>query len=759
MKKETGQRVNLQCMSYLEAIKIFEEFDKEILRDLASRIRPIILKKGETLFSQGDNAEAVYFVIRGCLQGIIEQKDGRKNVVLEMEEGSPVGEMALFLGGRRTASAVAARKTTLVELTREDFEEVLSRHPGIKRQMLDVVFHHFRRMQLAKILPDYFGDMNEATFDYIESQFEWLHIKRGDTLVRDSNNGGNLFILINGLLHVIDGDTYDPDKLIAVITVGKTVGEIAVLTDEKGTANIYAARDSDLVKLSKSEFERIRREYPQVMVAINRILIHRLKTKCRCPVEVSTAVNIALVPTGPGAALSDFTERLIAALPGKGPDGPTYLVTSEGIDRLFNKKGISQISEDDPLDPGLCTWLTEIESTHSLVIYRADSGATPWTKRCLARADKVLLLAGASSKPGAIEKELSKYDNQTIPVDKALVLIHPDDRKLPSGTAKWLNERDVQNHYHIRWNRQADFERLARILTRRAIGLALGGGCAKGLVHIGVIRALEEAGIPIDMVSGASMGSIIGAQYAMGKDYRGMLAMCKKLFIDNNPFKEYTLPMISLLRNRKLEYLGKLAYGEADIEDLWINFLCVSSNLTTSELEVHRRGPLWKAVRASSALPGVVPPVFHCGEVFVDGGVINNLPGDILHRHCGIVIAVEANPKMDLSVQIEEIPSPWKVLWSKLCPFKKAIKVPSIVDIMMSTIQTASYRSAISVKQEAHLSLTPPVADVGYLDFKSMEKTAEIGYRYTKDLLARMDDGLFKSVLKGQEAGEMPLTS
>jgi predicted acylesterase/phospholipase RssA len=364
----------------------------------------------------------------------------------------------------------------------------------------------------------------------------------------------------------------------------------------------------------------------------------------------------------------------------------------------------------------------------------------------------VLLVADAdaSPTPGVIESELLGVDSKGITPGKVLVLLHPEYTVIPSGTSKWLDARDLETHCHVRWNKKEDFKRLARILSKRAVGLALGGGAAKGIAHVGVIRALEEAGIPIDMIGGASMGSIIGAKYAMGRDYQTLLSLCKKIFIEINPFNEYTLPIISLLKSKKLRDMGKVAYGDTQIEDLWINFFCVSTNLTTSELVINRRGPVWRAVRTSSAVPGMIKPVLHNRELFVDGGVINNLPGDIIRQECGVLIVVDVNPKLDLSVKLLEIPSPWKVLWSKIVPFTKSIQVPNILDILLSAVLTGSYMTATSVKQVADMSLTPPVNEVGFLDFKNMEKTAEIGYRYTMEVLENLDDKGLIEALRGK---------
>ncbi len=746
MNADKEQKKDFQVAKSLEAFNVFEEFSKGALVEMAAKMNPVTLKEGEVLFSQGDDGEAMYIVIEGRLRVTVEPQNGRKIVVMDIGPGVPVGEISLLIGGRRNSTVFAVRDTELAELTKDHFENIIAKYPEIRVQLLKVVLNRLRRSLLARVLPEYFGEMNEATFNYIDSQFEWVHIKRGQSLFKKGESADSLYILINGLLNVVAEEKDKPDRLIGVISWSEIVGEMAILSDGKRTASIYAARDSDLVKLSRTSFERISERYPQVMMAIMRILIYRLNKQDKRSHKKNIAINIAVLPTAPNIPLVKFTERLMASLTNI---GPTFLLTPDSINTFFKKKDIAQTPEDDPRSPGLSAWLTEIESINSFVIYRADYALSPWTRRCLSRADKILLLADAkaSPTPGIIEREYLGKNEHSISSGKVLVLLHRDCNHIPKGTAAWLDQREVHRHYHIRWEYEEDFDRLARILGERAVGLALGGGIAKGIAHIGVIRALEKAGIPIDMIGGTSMGAVIGAMYAMGGTYEEMLEMSRKLFVEINPFNEYTLPIISLLKSRKIELMGRIAYGSTDIEDLWINFFCVSTNLTTTNLKVFRRGPLWKAVRASSALPGVVTPLLKDGQVYVDGGVINNLPGDVIRRQCGVVIVSEASPNINLSFQIDKLPSPWKVFWSRVLPFKSPIKVPTILDLMMSTMLTGSILAADSVKEDADLILTPPVKGVGFLDFKKMEQTAEIGYRYTMETLENLDSQTKKKLL------------
>jgi predicted acylesterase/phospholipase RssA/CRP-like cAMP-binding protein len=751
MKQEANGSVT-QRIKLFDSLRGYNKFDKDFVRDMAAKTRLVNLKPDETLFSQGDTPGALYMLIEGCLQMVVESRNNRKSVVQEIRiPGEVVGLIELLAGGKRNATVVAVKKTTAALLDRQDFEELLDQYPGMQKQFLDIFFQRQKRTYLAAVLPDYFKVMDTDTFDYMESLFEWVHIKRGQMLFKKGDVGDSLYILINGLLHLVDGgdENGPPERLINIVYSGQTVGEMSLLSDEIRTNSAYAVRDCDLVKLSRTAFENISEKYPEVMVAISRILVDRLRQVSTGMIQGKKSMTIVVLPITPTARTYEFCDNLADAF---STYGPTSMYTAKRVDQLLGKRGMADITDNDPRDTDLRAWLAHVEASHAFVIYMAEYAASPWTKRSLSRADHVILLAdaNASPTPGKIEQELLASHNPITEPNKILILIHPDETLLPAGTGKWLETRDVQHHYHVRISNKKDFLRIARILSHRAVGLALGGGAAKGIAHIGVIRALQEAGIPIDIVAGASMGAIIGSLYAMGNDYQGMLEICKKLFIDINPFTEITLPIISMMRGKKLERMGKTAYGDSNIEDLWLNFFCVSTNLTTSRLKVHHRGLLRDAVRTSSTVPGVVSPVFKDGELYVDGGVINNLPGDIISQQCRGLMVVEVVPNLDLSIKANEIPSPWKILWSKLLPFKKSIRVPNILEIMFSTVMTGSFIAAKAVKANADLCIIPPLKEIGFLDFKKMDKAAEIGYNYTKQLLEQIDDEELLTTLQGR---------
>jgi len=308
-------------------------------------------------------------------------------------------------------------------------------------------------------------------------------------------------------------------------------------------------------------------------------------------------------------------------------------------------------------DPG---WFSARESHCEHLIY-IDNDDPDWLDRCLRQSDCVLLVGDAGQD---YDPQLSN-PHQELPssVVQQLVLLHEND--LPAGrTRDWLSAcPGVTTHHHVR--NDTDIARLGRRLTGKANGLVLSGGGARGFAHLGVIRALREANIPIDYIGGASIGAIIGAGLASDWTNEHMLEVYRQCFIDNDPISDWTVPLVSLRAGRKASHMLREAFGERDIEDLPIPFYAVSSNLTEGGLHVHEIGKLWIALRASSALPGVLPPVFANGQVLVDGGVIDNLPvGEMRKRMSGEIIAVDVGGGYRLEAMIEEteLPPWWQLI-------------------------------------------------------------------------------------------------
>ena len=203
-------------------------------------------------------------------------------------------------------------------------------------------------------------------------------------------------------------------------------------------------------------------------------------------------------------------------------------------------------------------------------------------------------------------------------------------------------------------NPKDDMARIARLMTGTAIGLVLGGGGARGCAHVGVIQALEESGIPIDMIGGTSMGAIIGGLYAKDPDRIYTQSKARRLFrLLGNKWRQaldLTYPRVSFFTGSAMNEVVSAILGEyTQIEDLWLNYFAITTNITHSKMCVHRHGSLWRYVRASMSLVGFLPPICDTdGSYLVDGGYVNNLPADVM-RSLGakIIIAVDVGSEPD----------------------------------------------------------------------------------------------------------------
>ncbi|MDP2862490.1 MAG: cyclic nucleotide-binding and patatin-like phospholipase domain-containing protein [Desulfobacterales bacterium] len=618
--------------------------------------------------------------------------------------------------------------------------------------MMKEIFNQPLKLKLIEaLLPKIFGASDETLFNDFLNRIEWIHINRGSCLIRQGDPGDCLYIVISGRLRATVKSDDGSEKPVGDIRRGESVGEMSLLTGEERSASIYAVRDSELIRLSKDDFENVIDLYPRALKQITRTIIYRLKNATACRQTTASETNIALVPLSPAVPLTEFASRLSFSLKAH---GPVLHLNSAIVDSFFNTPGISQADEQNQDNLKLEAWLDEQEAKNSCNIYEADLSPTAWSRRCVRLADEILLVgcAGENPEPGETEQSLLSPDRDITSAGRTLVLLTKDEKKLHPGTRSWMDARRIDHHQHVRLNSDADFMRLVRILTGKSVGLVLGGGGARGFAHIGVIRALNEAGVPIDIIGGTSMGAVVASHYAMGMTIEEMTRVQKDLYEKDRPFKDYTIPVISLYGSKRLESAMKRLYGSAHIEDLWLRFFCVSTNLTQAETVIHRSGLLWKAVRTSLSLPGVLPPVTEKGNLLVDGCVLNNLPGDIMKNlYGGTVIVVNVNPKEDAGIDssIEEFPSPWKILWHNLFPRKKKSKLPNIFTVLTRANMLGSIRQAKDAARTADYYLEPPISRYGIMEFEAIEEIVDVGYQYAGEKIDEWKRGGLFNKLQG----------
>ena len=587
--------------------------------------------------------------------------------------------------------------------------------------------------ELATLLgaTDLFAGQEDAVLQEFAGRCERIYLAPGEFLMREGDSGDGLYVLVSGRLRVQVKQIGGADATVGEVGRNEVVGEMAIITDEPRSASVIAIRDSELLMFTRKQFEHLVENYPLAMLKIARRIIVRLRQSNRSQDTSRSELSIAVIPAGEQGSIDSFFDELVDGL---GRIGSTLVLDSHFVDEHLDP-GAANASQHGSQNDRVLSWLNEQEARHRYIVYRADSSATNWTRRCLRLADRVLAvgLAHSNPRPNEIEAEFLKPDSHKIFAQAELVLIHKDDGTAPSGTSQWLAARGVRGCHHVRNGRKQDFERLVRFLSGRAFGLVLGGGGARGLAHVGVIRAIQELGIPIDAIGGSSMGSVIAGFYAMNSDLESLEAACRSTFQKQRRLLDITFPAVALASGKRIAKHLEAVFGDVSIEDLWLKYYCVSTNLTRAETNVHRDGSVWQRIRASISLPGILPPVYHDGDLLVDGGVTNNLPVDIMRTICdgGPVIAVDVSPKVDLrqKTSFGEAISGWKVLTRRMNPFAESIAVPTIANVLMRTTLLGSSSAQAASARDADICLRPPVNNAGILDFEAFDDLVEAGYR------------------------------
>lgn len=546
-----------------------------------------------------------------------------------------------------------------------------------------------------------FAGLDAGGLSDLADAMQWLALPGGAGLFEQGEESDSLYVLLYGRLAAVRTSSDGQARPLGCVAPGECVGEVGLITRQPRSGSVFAMRDSELLRLPRAAFEKLVALHPAAMLGMARIALRRSGASQGAP---ATPHCFALVPTLPGLDVEAFARQLARAL-GDDPE-----------------RAVVNVEQARDRDAG---WFTAREARCPHLIY--VGGDEPgWHDRCLRQSDCVLLLGDGRRMPNPDLGRPAPPANIHVP--QHLVLIQ-SGRPLHGSSRAWHSAyANASAHHHVRG--PADLMRLARRLSGRAVGLVLSGGGARGFAHIGVVRGLREAGIEIDSVGGASIGAVIGAGVAEDWSHEQLVETYRHSFVSTNPLSDWTLPLVSLRAGRKASALLRESFGDGDMEDLPLPFFCVSSNLTDGLLEVHESGPLWSALRASSAIPGVLPPVFSRGRVLVDGGVIDNMPvAEMRKRLAGEIIAVDVggNYRLETTLEETELP-PW---WRLLPEFFGIRKRPGLGQILLRAGMVNSAATAQRRRKLTRLLLKPELPGIDLMEWREFDRAIELGYQYT----------------------------
>jgi predicted acylesterase/phospholipase RssA/CRP-like cAMP-binding protein len=715
------------------ASPILAEADREALLPWAEQRE---WHAGELLIQAGAPGDSLFVVLDG--EVVVEHQTASASPAFTEHRGPGelAGILAFFSGCENPWNIRCHCNSRLARLSRATFDSLLEDNPDLWRKLEEIGLQHMRRRQLSQHLDRLFGPfgaMAPHILREIEEDLQWLPLNSGQTLFRQGDHSDGAYIVLTGRLQMETRLADGREGVYDTVLAGETIGEAALLTGRPQGHTVYAARDSELVRLSPASFELLLKRNTRAIYNVSRILGDRLARAPLARDPARTPIRcIALIPAGPQVRLQEFARFLEVSVR---EHGATLHLSSDLVGRKLQSATIANAGENEAAGLRLTQWLSEQEDQWRFLLYEGDAQWSAWSERCVRQADEVVVVADtdADSDLAAVVARLARVRQRW-----SLALWHAADLRRPRGTETWLKGNDAHSVFHLRAGQRTHFERLGRILTGNAISLVLGGGGARGFAHLGVLRAMEELNIPIDMVGGTSMGAPIAGLVAQGCDAGEVASRSRSA---HRKIIDYTLPIASLISGKRISTSIQNETGDWDIEDFWLPFFCVSANLTTGQPVVHRRGSSWRAIRTSVSIPGVLPPMPSAGDLLVDGAVLNNLPIDVMRdlNPFGSVIAVDVTPPTGPAAVADYGAglSGWRLLTDKLLPWRSALPVPGMANTILQATTAGSTlkRQQMLDQSLADLYLNINVEGVGMLQFAAQDTAAAQGYTQALDPL------------------------
>ena len=742
--------------------------------------------------------------IPGGSHGAKRKLQPRKSLFL-IKPGGLAGYVGTISSYRSFVDVRAKTDVYVGFLPRASLERIVEKYPIVLLTMAK---------RLTSLLP--------RLILHIDFALEWVQVDAGQIIHRQGDESDAIYIVLNGRLRALLEKEDGGMRVVGEYGQGESVGELEVMTESVRPATLHAIRDTELAKFPKTLFNSLALEHPGITIKISKVIAQRMRALVEDPFfeqgndrtttasseNVTSTMNLrttAILPVTAGVPVVEFGSRLLTAL---SQIGVTNGVTSLNQAAILNHLGRHAFSRMGKLK--LSQYLADLEERYGMLLYIADTNVnSPWTQTCITQADCILLVGLAEGSPNIGEYERFLLGMKTT-ARKELVLLHVERYSPPGLTRKWLRNRMWINggHHHIqmafRTNSEpvhpqikrfgialkqrvqvlhaeiqkytsrrirqtplysaetpfkGDFHRLARRLCGKSVGLVLGGGGARGISQIGVIRALEEAGIPIDIIGGTSIGAFIGALYARDADMVPMYGRAKKFAGRMGSMWRFALdltyPSASYTTGYEFNRGIFKTFGNSQMEDFWLEFYCNTTNISKSRSEFHNSGYVWRYVRASMSLAGLIPPLCDEGSMLLDGGYIDNLT--VAHMKslgADVIFAVDVGSLDDNVPQAfgDSLSGAWALL-NRWNPFSSYPNPPTLSEIQARL----AYVSSVDALERAKttpgcLYMRPPIDPYGTLEFAKFDEIYQVGYIYGQEFLSKLrDQGLLPVMEETEE--------
>ncbi|CDK24137.1 unnamed protein product [Kuraishia capsulata CBS 1993] len=779
-----------------------DEIDYDSIKsEISNSLKIIYIKKGTKLVHQGEASPGLFYIIDGVCMVDFVDNEGKEQSLYSVKPGQLASYLGSTVLSRSFTDVVAETDVYCALLPKDSLNHFCEKYPPLQLALASHLLKHLnRRILLIDYAIEWVHTQAGSALYYQKEPANGIYIVlngRFRSIIKTGSKDEEATVL---------GEHGQGESLgeIEVLTAtGRQSTLVAVRDSESARIPrwlfemLSLSNPSIMIKVSRIVAERVKQSIPSELTAPGQSPI-MLGGPPGIPVNAKNYRTITILPMTHGIPTTAFAEKLVSALKSIG----------QSVVALNQASTLSQLGKyafDKLSKMKQSGYFSELEEKYQTVVYVIDTPVnSSWTRTCISHGDCILLLADAqgSTEVGEYERLLVKMRTTAR---TELILIHPERYVEPGSTTKWLKNRIwVNSHHHIQMNlhkngnktgnmqaptrmnlfttsqaritsikakvesmisnteflrlrpsqpyfqpmaqHKNDFLRLARLLSDKSIGLVLGGGGARGISHIGIIKALEDQGIPVDMVGGTSIGAFVGGLYARDYDLVPIYGRAKKFSgrvssLWRMAF-DLTYPVTSYTTGHEFNRGIWKAFGDSRIEDFWLKYYCNSTNITNSVMEIHSSGYAWRYIRASMTLAGLLPPITDNGSMLMDGGYVDNLTvQEMKNRGAQIIFAVDVGSVDDRTPMNygDALSGSW-VIFNRWNPFSKYANAPSMAEIQMRLAYVASVNALEKAKNTPGVFyMRPPIDAYATLDFSKFDEIYRLGSAYAHSALKKLD--------------------
>ncbi len=549
----------------------------------------------------------------------------------------------------------------------------------------------------------------------VQEEAVWFSLPGGQTLFATGDHSDQLYFVRAGRLGAFRHEQGHDIQFLGVIRPGEPAGEMSLIADAPHSADVVALRDSEIIAVPRDVFFEACEADTAVMIELAKLMMMRSRQAVTRG-GVGEPSVFGFVSLGHTHALRPIVERLASEIGRMG-----YDVTTIGAE-----------AQSAPTE-----WFSDVERNHDFVLYVAEVSDGGWRQVVARQVDRLFRVGRGDRQPPKTEAVVDVPSPLQAHQLVDLILLHPAATERPEGSEAWVDAARPARLFHVRRDSAADLQRIARVITGQSVGLVLSGGGARAYAHVGAVRALRERGVPIDFVGGVSMGAVIAAGVAMGWGDEELAHRIQEAFVDTSPLADIAFPLLAMTHGLKVNERLAHNFGETQIADMWLPFFCLSSNLTTGAYQMHRRGLLRRALRASISLPGILPPATDDQNVLVDGAVMKNFPADVMRMsQLGPIVGIDVTHGRSITADDVARPaSVWRWIWSG-----QWRNGPPIVSLLMRAATVSTSRDLAAAREATDVLVTPEVSKVEIRDFNGAYAPAVAeGYRAMIEALDKLD--------------------